>query len=154
MIRVALAFAFAGTLSGCRPSTAAGIRSGMDARPTAAADAAAGKVAAAALIASSRNLLPECVRFEIGSVRTERNVALAAAKLRITRSIASCGCKSALISYRSVQRVRGRDVELARGQINTLKLDQSEVDIYIVLATDTLSRAPELTVVLGCENPE
>lgn len=147
MSRLPLGFALALTFSSCRPSTAAGPASGSDAR-------AVIPRANEAVSVSLQNRLAECVGLDLGSVRAERNVTLAAGKLRLTRSVGKCGCKSAIVSYRSVRRVFGRDAEMARGQLNTLRIGQSTLEVYIVLATDYVPPATDLLVVLGCENSE
>jgi hypothetical protein len=155
MTRIALVLACVAMLSGCRPSSAAESASGTGATTMAPLDGAAGTPRSTdAASASLRNLVAKCVRLELGSIQTERNVTLATGKLGITRPIGNCGCKSAMMSYRSVQRIHGREIEAARGQVNTLKIDKSVTEIYLVLATDYLPRNADLTIVVGCQDPD
>ena len=155
MTRIAMALGCAVMLSGCRPSTAAESASGAGAGTITPLDGAAGTPRINDAVSTSlQNLVAKCVRLELGSIRTERNVTLAAGKLGITSPIGNCGCKSAMMSYRSVQWVHGRDIETARGQVNTLKIDKSIAEIYLVLATDHLPRDADLTIVVGCQDSE
>jgi hypothetical protein len=155
MTRIAVALGCALTLSGCRSSAAGQNASGASASATTSSDGAAGAPGSTDTgPASLRNLVAKCVRLELGGVRTERNVTLAAAKLGIASPIGNCGCKSAMVSYRSVQRVHGREIEAARGGVNTLKIDRPTAEIYLVLATDRLPRNARLTIVVGCQDPD
>ena len=147
MTPLAIAFGVALMLSISRPSNAAGPVSNAG-----STDVTPGK--RDAVTVSLQNLVAECVQLDLGTIRTERNVTLVAGQLQIAGSIGDCGCKSAVLSYRTVRQIRGRDIELARGQLNTLRLGKGSAAVYLVVATDHVAPIMNVSMVLACENSQ
>lgn len=102
-----------------------------------------------------QNKLAACMAVNVGTVRTDRNVVLVDGTLRATKSIGECGCMSAMLAYRSMSVVQGREHVLAEGGLNSLRLESSPNSVTFVLSTDGARLAPRgWTLIVSCQAPE
>ena len=95
--------------------------------------------------------IKECVRITPGETLRQRNLVLLPLDIEVRKSLATCGCTTPLISYKVMEPVKQRMVELSRGTIDS-RPRQGRVDqIFLVLNHDGLVPVQQpLEVYFGC----
>jgi hypothetical protein len=101
------------------------------------------------------NQLSKCISLEIGRVEKLRNLIVVPAELRVLAAVGTCGCKSAIVTYRVVSGAARAAPLKSLGSLNTLPRTGTALPIYLVLSTDdVLPWDPHATTIsLSCATP-
>jgi hypothetical protein len=100
---------------------------------------------------SIRNDLKSCVDLQPGQTEQVGNLVVLNAKITVNKSIADCGCKSALVSYRSYTKQEWGNSLLQSGVFGLL--ESSETKFVLASEKKLLSSGPTV-LEISCASPE
>lgn len=102
------------------------------------------------------NAVSACLSVSITRTLTQQNLVLGEANVALSRSTADCGCKSALLSYRSLERRGARSERLlAKGTFVSFSFGAQPTSFLFVLQPDARYKPKgSLVLAIGCDLPE
>ena len=107
-----------------------------------------------ALRISLRSYLEHCARIALSAPRRTGNLVLATLDMSFKGSVADCGCKSASLVVRSVNRIDEEENELAKTIIAAPLQGPVTRRLDVVVAGDLLPTAQDQVILhVGCEPP-
>jgi hypothetical protein len=90
-----------------------------------------------------------------GQITQVSNLVIGSVSLVAKKSIGDCGCMSAEMLYRSIERRAGFDQELASGLVTAPESIKQPVERWLVLSADgPIAEQSTLTIRVGCSPPQ
>jgi len=102
------------------------------------------------------NSVDACINFSSPRARSDGNLRLLELNVVHMQSTASCGCKSALLSYRVTEVVgaAGLNSEMASGRISGLESSLGSTALLVIDTDQSIQRRGPRTLKVGCAAPE
>jgi hypothetical protein len=86
------------------------------------------------------------------------NLVLATVSMKFKKNLAECGCKSASLLFRSIERYQDFEMELASSVVRAPSANGTTTDVRVVLSADYSSGVTKgkgsLTLHMGCQPPD
>lgn len=102
------------------------------------------------------NAVDSCLRFTSPQFRSDGRVLLLELYVEHRQSTASCGCKSALLTYRVTERIAASDAsgEIFSGRLSSLEASLGSRALLVIDTDQSILRRGDRTLSIGCAAPE